>query len=259
MPEGRQAEDLRASKGEKSPPAPPPRRLTDREARHPALSPDPPVDDRDRRPARHIPEHGEDPPQEHLSEARCPVAQRGHCQGGTTSRDLRRLDGTGDSTRQTSTGARPRISWMARPSPDSGDGDRSVAPSPHAERHREAIRRLDRFQQAHGALGFPWAVLQKFGNDQASSRAALIAYYGLFAIFPLLAPVHHHPRLRPAATTTTLRKDLVNSALGNFPIIGTQLQSETHTLRGQRGRPRHRRPSASLRRLRAGPGHPGAA
>ena len=29
-----------------------------------------------------------------------------------------------------------------------------------------------------------------------------------------------------------LRQDLVNSALGNFPIIGTQLQSETHTLQG---------------------------
>ena len=28
--------------------------------------------------------------------------------------------------------------------------------------------------------------MQKFGNDQAGSRAALIAYYGLFAIFPLL-------------------------------------------------------------------------
>ena len=80
-------------------------------------------------------------------------------------------------------------------------------------------------------LGFPWAVLQKFGNDQAASRAALIAYYGLFAIFPLLllfttilGYVLHG--------NEALRKDLVNSALGNFPIIGTQLQSETHTLQG---------------------------
>jgi YihY family inner membrane protein len=30
----------------------------------------------------------------------------------------------------------------------------------------------------------------------------------------------------------SLRKNLVNSALGTFPIIGTQLQSETHTLEG---------------------------
>jgi YihY family inner membrane protein len=74
-------------------------------------------------------------------------------------------------------------------------------------------------------------VFQKFGNDQAGSRAALIAYYGLFAIFPLLllfttilGYVLH--------SNDALRQDLVNSALGNFPIIGTQLQSETHTLQG---------------------------
>ena len=47
------------------------------------------------------------------------------------------------------------------------------------------IRRMDKFQQRHGVLGFPFAVLQKFGNDQAGSKAALIAYYGLFALFPL--------------------------------------------------------------------------
>jgi YihY family inner membrane protein len=74
-------------------------------------------------------------------------------------------------------------------------------------------------------------VLQKFGNDQAGSRAALIAYYGLFAVFPLLllfttilGYVLHGD--------ATLRKDLENSALGSFPIIGDQLQSQTHSLEG---------------------------
>ena len=42
---------------------------------------------------------------------------------------------------------------------------------------------MDKVQQSHDALGFSFAVLQKFGNDQAASRAALIAYYGLFAVF----------------------------------------------------------------------------
>ena len=45
------------------------------------------------------------------------------------------------------------------------------------------IRRADRFQQDHGSFGFPFAVVQKFGNDQAGSKAALIAYYGLFRYF----------------------------------------------------------------------------
>jgi YihY family inner membrane protein len=94
-----------------------------------------------------------------------------------------------------------------------------------------AVRRVDRFQQAHPAVGFPWAVWQKFGNDQAGSRAALIAYYGLFAIFPLLLlfttilgyVLHGNEKLR---------QQLINSALGSFPILGTQLKSETHTLEG---------------------------
>jgi hypothetical protein len=32
-------------------------------------------------------------------------------------------------------------------------------------------------------FAFPWAVAQKFGNDQAGGKAALMAYYGLFALF----------------------------------------------------------------------------
>ena len=93
------------------------------------------------------------------------------------------------------------------------------------------IRRVDRFQQDHGFFGFPFAVIQKFGNDQAGSKAALIAYYGLFALFPLLMLsttilgylLHDNEQLR---------KDLIDSALGSFPIIGPQLQSQVHGLTG---------------------------
>lgn len=93
------------------------------------------------------------------------------------------------------------------------------------------VRRTDKFQQRHAVLGFPFAVLQKFGNDQAGGNAALIAYYGLFAVFPLLMlfttilgyVLHNDDQLR---------KNLENSALGSFPIIGPQLQSQVHTLTG---------------------------
>ena len=98
-------------------------------------------------------------------------------------------------------------------------------------RMETVIRRTDKFQQKHGVLGFPFAVLQKFGNDQAGSKAALIAYYGLFALFPLLMlfttilgyVLHNNDQLH---------KDLVDSALGSFPIIGPQLQSQVHGLSG---------------------------
>ena len=106
-----------------------------------------------------------------------------------------------------------------------------VGPPGRPGRIEVLIRRIDNFQQRHGVLGFPFAVLQKFGNDQAGSKAALIAYYGLFAIFPLLmlfttilGYVLHNDE--------QLHKDLVDSALGSFPIIGPQLQSQVHTLTG---------------------------
>jgi hypothetical protein len=45
------------------------------------------------------------------------------------------------------------------------------------------VRRTDRFQQRHAVLVVPWAVARKFGDDQAGGKAALMAYYGLFALF----------------------------------------------------------------------------
>ena len=48
------------------------------------------------------------------------------------------------------------------------------------------LRRLDRLQQRWRPLAFPFAVVRKFGDDQAGSLAALIAYWGFFSLFPLL-------------------------------------------------------------------------
>jgi membrane protein len=81
---------------------------------------------------------------------------------------------------------------------------------------------VDRFQQRHRWLGFPLAVLQKYADDQGGYLAATITYYGFFAIFPLLLVLttalgfvlqsHHH-----------LEQRIVDSALGQFPVIGPQL------------------------------------
>jgi YihY family inner membrane protein len=91
--------------------------------------------------------------------------------------------------------------------------------------------RADRFQQRHGLIGFPWAVLQKFGNDQAGSKAALMAYYGLFALFPLLL-LFTTVLGFALSGQPTLREQLIKSALGNFPVIGNQLRSDVHPLQG---------------------------
>jgi membrane protein len=44
----------------------------------------------------------------------------------------------------------------------------------------------DRLQRQHGVLGFPYAVVKKYGDDEGGRHAALITYYGFLSIFPLL-------------------------------------------------------------------------
>jgi uncharacterized BrkB/YihY/UPF0761 family membrane protein len=93
------------------------------------------------------------------------------------------------------------------------------------------VRRIDQFQQRHAVLAFPFAVIQKFGNDQAGGKAVVMAYYGLFSLFPLLLlfttilgfALAGHPHFR---------QQVLSSALANFPIIGTQLRSSDHPLTG---------------------------
>ncbi len=93
------------------------------------------------------------------------------------------------------------------------------------------VRRADRFQQRHTVTAFPWAVMQKFGNDQAGSKAALMSYYGLFALFPLLLLLTTILGFALKGNPV-LHQRLVDSALGNFPVIGSQIRSDVHPLEG---------------------------
>src|SRR6516165_5895043 len=44
----------------------------------------------------------------------------------------------------------------------------------------------DRLQREHGVLGFPYAVVKKYGDDEGGRQAALITYSVFLSIFPLL-------------------------------------------------------------------------
>lgn len=87
---------------------------------------------------------------------------------------------------------------------------------------------LDAFQQKHKALSFPYAVIKKYGDDDAGHRAALITYYGFLSLFPLLLVAtttigivaQHNPELR-----TRLLDDISSF----FPIVGDQLQHSVHS------------------------------
>lgn len=93
------------------------------------------------------------------------------------------------------------------------------------------VRRVDRFQQRHRVLAIGFGVVKKFGDDRAGSLAALIAYYGFLAVFPLLLLLTTSLGLALGANSS-LQTAVLNSALRDFPIIGNQLVGQIRPLRG---------------------------
>jgi membrane protein len=84
------------------------------------------------------------------------------------------------------------------------------------------VERVDHLQRTHPRAGLPIAVIYKFVDDQGNYLAALIAYYGFVSIVPLLLlsstilglVLHGDPQLQ---------QQVLNSAVGQFPVVGTQL------------------------------------
>jgi YihY family inner membrane protein len=93
------------------------------------------------------------------------------------------------------------------------------------------VRWADRFQQRHSVVGFPFAVVKKYGDDQAGNLAALIAYYGFFSLFPLMLVFVTILGLA-LKDNPTLQDKILHSALAQFPIIGDQIENNVHSLQG---------------------------
>lgn len=88
------------------------------------------------------------------------------------------------------------------------------------------VERVDRYQQHHRVARVVLAVLYKFIDDRGSYLAALIAYYAFVSLFPLLLlsatilgiVLVGHP---------ALQRDVIRSALHEFPVVGQQLSDPT--------------------------------
>jgi membrane protein len=87
---------------------------------------------------------------------------------------------------------------------------------------KDLIGRVDQFQRRHQVLGFPLGVVYKFFDDQGGYLAAIVTYYAFIAIFPLMLiassvlgfVLQGNPKLQA---------EILESALSQFPIVGTQL------------------------------------
>ncbi len=93
------------------------------------------------------------------------------------------------------------------------------------------LEALDRAQQRHAVAGFPYAVVKKFGDDQAGNLAALLAYYAFFSLFPLLLVLVTVLGI-VLHGNAHLQREVLNSGLKDFPVIGTQLRANVHSLSG---------------------------
>lgn len=96
---------------------------------------------------------------------------------------------------------------------------------------RRVLRAVDGFQQRRRWLALPYAVLKKFGEDRAGNLAALVAYYGFFSLFPLLLVLVSVLGI-VLRGNPSLREDILNSALAQFPVIGDQLRENMSSLTG---------------------------
>ncbi len=103
--------------------------------------------------------------------------------------------------------------------------DSTLAPRGRAEREeppRRLTARLDRFQRRHKRAAFPLAVVYKYADDFGGYLAAVLAFYAFLSLFPLLL-------LASSILGLALRGDahlqhsILQSALGQFPVIGGQL------------------------------------
>jgi uncharacterized BrkB/YihY/UPF0761 family membrane protein len=84
-----------------------------------------------------------------------------------------------------------------------------------------------KFQRQHPRAAFLLAVVYKYADDFGGYQAALLTYYAFMSLFPLLllgsTILGFSPRGDPH-----LQHDIVRSALGQFPVVGTQLNDPRH-------------------------------
>ena len=94
-----------------------------------------------------------------------------------------------------------------------------------------AVASLDRWQRRHAVGGFPLAVLKKFGEDRASSLAALIAHYAFLSLFPLLLALVSILGF-VLDDNPSLRADVLDTVLARIPVVGAELRDDVQPLTG---------------------------
>ena len=99
------------------------------------------------------------------------------------------------------------------------------------KRIEQLLRAVDRFQQRHLLLGFPFAVVKKYGDDEGGKHAALLAYYGFMSLFPLLL-VFVTLLGYALANNQDLRQRVIDAVIAQFPVLGKQITGSVKSIQG---------------------------
>lgn len=91
------------------------------------------------------------------------------------------------------------------------------------------VRAIDRFQQRHLVPAFVVAVQKKAGDDNSGTLIANLAYAGFVTVFPLLLIMVTVLGI-VVGGSARLTQEIENSAIRQFPVIGTQLAENIHAL-----------------------------
>jgi membrane protein len=84
------------------------------------------------------------------------------------------------------------------------------------------VSRLDGFQRRHPVVSYPLAVVYKFFEDQGAYLAALVAYYGLLSLVPLLLLLSTILGYVLAGNPGA-QEAILDSAVGTIPVIGQEI------------------------------------
>ncbi len=93
---------------------------------------------------------------------------------------------------------------------------------------QKIINTLDQFQQRYRLTAFSYAVIKKYGEDQAGYQSALLTYYAFLSLFPLLLVLttvtsslaHSYPGLQHG---------IIQAVSSYIPSLGDQLSRSVHT------------------------------
>jgi YihY family inner membrane protein len=94
---------------------------------------------------------------------------------------------------------------------------------------QQNLQKLDHWQRRHRLTAFAYAVVKRYGEDQAGYQAALLTYYAFLSLFPLLLVLTTLTQVI-ATSQPGLQQDVIKNLTTNFPVLGSQLSAHVHSL-----------------------------